>query len=36
VPSSEIESVLESIPGSVHENVLGVLMSVLRVYLGVS
>jgi len=28
-------SVLESMPGSVHENVLGVLRSVLRVYLGV-
>jgi len=36
VPSSAIESVLESMPRSVHENVLGVLMSVLGMYLGVS
>jgi len=31
VPSSAIVSVLESMPGSVHEHVLGVLMSVLGV-----
>jgi len=36
VPSSAIRSVLESMPGSVLENVLGVLGSVLRVYLGAS
>jgi hypothetical protein len=29
VPSSAIVSVLESMPGSIHENVLGVLMQVL-------
>ena len=31
MPSSAIVSVLESMPGSVHENVLGVLMRVLGV-----
>ena len=35
-PSSAIRSVLESMPGSVLENVLGVLGSVLGVYLGAS
>ena len=36
MPSSASGSVLESMPGSVHENVLGVLGSVLGVYLGMS
>jgi hypothetical protein len=36
VPSSAIRSVLESMPGSVLENILGVLGSVLGVYLGAS
>ena len=31
MPSSAIMSILESMPGSVHENVLGVLISVLGV-----
>jgi len=36
VPSSAIGSVLESMPGSVLENILGVLGSILGVYLGAS
>ena len=36
MPSNAFGSVLESMPGSVHENVLGVLGGVLGVYLGVS
>jgi len=36
VPSSATGSVLESMPGSVLENVLGILGSVLGVYLGAS
>jgi hypothetical protein len=36
VPSSAIGSILESMPGSVLANVLGVLGSVLGVYLGAS
>jgi hypothetical protein len=36
VPSSAIVSIFESMPGSVHGNVLGILMSLLGVYLGVS
>jgi len=35
VPSCAIVRVLESMHGSVHENVLGVPMSILGVYLGV-
>jgi len=34
MPSSAFGSILESMPGIVHENVLGVLESVLGVYLG--
>ena len=36
MPSSAIGSVLESMPGSVLENILGVLGSILGVYLGAS